>query len=186
MINIYGIFCKTTWKVYYGSTKQNINRRLSEHKRAYKSYLNVKRKYGTSFEVIQNNNYEIRLLETCDDENKSNRESFYIRNFDCVNKFIPDRKRDEYRKTYKPRRQLISKIYLEKNKNIISEKNKEYEKKNKVKRQQQKIIYYQNNKDKLKEKYTCICGSTLRLDTKARHNKTKEHQEYIKNINISH
>jgi hypothetical protein len=156
MINIYGIFCKTTWVVYYGSTKQNINRRLSQHKIDYKCYLDGKRGYTTSFKILENNNYEIRLLETCDDENKINRESFYIRNFDCVNKFIPDRKRNEYRKTYKPRQQLINKIY------------------------------YQNKKEKIKEKYTCICGSTLRLDTKARHDKSKKHQEYIKNINISH
>lgn len=156
MINIYGIFCKTTWKVYYGSTKQNINRRLSEHKSNYNRYLNGKREYGTSFEVIKNNNYEIRLLETCNQENKSDRESFYIRNFDCVNKNIPNRKSKEYERTRKEYHKKWYEQNKEKIKQTISkdkknEYNKKYYLQNKEKMLRYQKEYTDNNKEKIKD-----------------------------------
>ena len=48
--NVYKIECDTTGLVYYGSTKDTLNRRLSKHKSSCKRYLEGTRKnYCTSY-----------------------------------------------------------------------------------------------------------------------------------------
>ena len=141
--NVYKLTCNETGLVYYGSTRETLNKRLSKHKNNYKRYLEgTEKDYCTSYEVLKNNNYKIELLETCDDVyHMIKRETYYFDNFECVNKRRPDvpgRTRKEWR---------------EANKEKISEKRK--------------------------EKYTCACGSILRKADKARHERTKKHQEFI-------
>ena len=115
MFNIYGILCKTTWKVYYGSTELTIERRLEIHEKDYKAYLKGYYHYVSSYEVLKNNNYEIKLLEKCDNKiHMEEREGYYIRTFPCVNKCIPGRTMKEYNKQYR-----------EANKVQITEKRKE-------------------------------------------------------------
>ena len=50
-------------------------------------------------------------------------------------------------------------------------------------------IYYQENKEiineKRKEKFTCICGSTLRINEQQRHFKSKKHINFIR-LNIGY
>jgi hypothetical protein len=64
---------------------------------------------------------------------------------------------------------------------ISREKNKD---KNREKKQESNKKFYEKNKDdiseKKKEKYTCDCGSIIRKDSKARHEKeSKKHQNFI-------
>jgi len=63
------------------------------------------------------------------------------------------------------------KIYYDKHKEEIAEKNKEYHQKNKEQISEQK-----------KETYECPCGSVCRKSDKARHEKSKKHQEYLSTI----
>jgi hypothetical protein len=128
---------------YYGSTSQSIEKRLRGHENKYKFYINTNLDdYTTSFEIIKNGDYKIELMEECNDENRDERESYYIRNFECVNKYIPDRTKKEYMKEY-------------------DEKIKEHK------------------EEKAKVKYTCECGSTIRKDSKSKHEKTITHQSFI-------
>ena len=39
--------------------------------------------------------------------------------------------------------------------------------------------YTKDNKEKLKEKYNCVCGSSIRISDKYKHEKTKKHQKYL-------
>jgi fibrillarin-like rRNA methylase len=53
----------------------------------------------TSFKILENDNYEIVLVEILETETKQElhqRERFYIENNDCVNKNIPTRTKKEY------------------------------------------------------------------------------------------
>lgn len=170
--NIYGIFCRTTWKVYYGKTNLTVEKRLEIHKKDYKSYLKGTGKYMTSFEIIKNNNYEIKLLETCDDDlHMDIREGYYIKTFPCVNKNIPGRTQKEY---------------YQDNKEKILEKKKEYCEKNKEKKKEYDKQRYEANREtileKIKETYICPCGSVLRQDAKARHEKTNKHKKYLQSL----
>jgi hypothetical protein len=116
--------------------------------------------YVSSFEILKNNNYEIKLLEECDNEiQMCEREDYYIINFPCVNKYrarVPGRTRKEYR---------------EANKEKISEYNKEYHEANR-----KQIL------EKKKQKYICACGSTLTIRHKARHERSIKHQNYLKSL----
>ena len=55
---------------------------------------------------------------------------------------------------------------------------------NKEKIASKKAQDYQNNKEKIaarrSEKITCICGSIIRYGYKARHERSKKHQDLIK------
>ena len=62
---IYKIECNVTGKVYIGSTCEPIlARRLAGHITSYKRYLNGKFHYISSFDVLQNEDYDIVLIES--------------------------------------------------------------------------------------------------------------------------
>jgi predicted GIY-YIG superfamily endonuclease len=120
---VYKIVDNTNGNIYVGSTcEPTLARRLSGHVSNYKTYLNGKGCYYTSYQILENNNYEIVLIEKCEnittrDELKA-RERHYIETLTCVNKVIPLR-------TTKERR--------EDNRDVILKKKKEYYHANKEK-----------------------------------------------------
>jgi len=74
--------------------------------------------------------------------------------------------------------------HIQKRKNQAKEKVKRYRENNKDKVKEIKKIYYENNKEEILEKYnrkykdkmfTCECGKTGLLKNKARHLKSKAH-----------
>jgi hypothetical protein len=86
---IYKIVCNTTGKCYIGSTcSPYLSTRLAQHRNNFKSFLKGKFNYVSSYEVLENNNYDIVLLElfpcSCKEELLA-RERFYIENTECVN-----------------------------------------------------------------------------------------------------
>lgn len=100
---IYKLSCNKTNKCYFGSTKDTINGRLSDHKHDYNRYLDEKYHYVTSFEILKHGDYKIELMEEmeCDDKKiMHEKERYYIDNFECVNKYIPGRSKKEYMKEY--------------------------------------------------------------------------------------
>jgi hypothetical protein len=60
---IYKIVCNITGLIYIGSTSQTLNQRLQDHRRSYNRYLNKKTTFISSFKIIENNNYDIILVE---------------------------------------------------------------------------------------------------------------------------
>ena len=102
---IYKIVCNTSKLVYIGSTTEpTLARRLAGHVSSYKFYLKGKRNFVSSFEILENNNFEITLLENvncnCRDELRK-KEREYIEINTCVNRNIPSRKQDQdYFKKY--------------------------------------------------------------------------------------
>jgi hypothetical protein len=76
-----------------------------------------------------------------------------------------------------------NKEYREKNKEYCIEYSKEYRENNKDKINEKKKEYYENNKEKINEmrmqKITCECGRTTTFGNKAKHEKSKVHQEAI-------
>jgi len=85
---IYKITDNTNGNVYYGSTQKPLNRRLSDHRYDYKR----REKEGnvrTSSIIICNNDYTMDLVEAfpCSSRKELEaRESYYINNFECINK----------------------------------------------------------------------------------------------------
>lgn len=141
---IYKLVCDTSGLIYVGSTTEKyLSRRLTGHRTSYKRYLEGKSNYVTSFEILENDNYYIELIENypCNDYHElAKRERYYIELLDCVNKVIPTRTRKEYDKQYR-----------EDNKEKLRERQKEYYEQNKDKILEQCKQYYEQNKDKLNE-----------------------------------
>lgn len=95
--NIYKISCNITNKIYIGSTTQPLKSRLCQHLWFYNQYLQGKKQYYSSFEVLKNNDYEIKLIEKCPVNELKIKEKYYIKYLiDVVNKNIPCRKIKEY------------------------------------------------------------------------------------------
>eukprot|EP01050_Picozoa_sp_SAG11_P021856 SAG11_NODE_3981_length_2121_cov_536.604847_3_plen_164_part_00 len=122
---IYKIVCNITGLVYVGSTtKPRLSQRLASHVGAYKRYKRGEHdsNYVTSFKVLENNDYDIILLENvncnCKDELFA-RERYYFDTIDCVNKMTPGRTHKEWLKTNAIKVKQTTKIYQQKNKEHI-------------------------------------------------------------------
>ena len=167
---IYRLDCLTTGKVYIGSTtKTTLAMRLTEHVSCYKHRTEGKRL--DSFQIIENGNYKISLIELCPCNSKdelSAREGHFIRTIDCVNRYIAGRTQVEWHRENKDKRKNRDKIYYETHKDQISEYYKIHNELNKEQINQRK-----------KEQYTCVCGQVLQHCSKASHERTKRHLKFI-------
>jgi hypothetical protein len=152
---IYRIVCNTTGKVYYGSTTQKyLSKRLAAHCRNLGQYLEGKTNYTSSFEVLENQNYECVLVENypCNTKDElHSRERFYIEGNKCVNIKIPTRTDIEYWRDNPDKKKEKDKRYYMKHKEDISAKEKERYKENKVVKLERAKQYYESNKDKVKQ-----------------------------------
>ena len=92
---IYKITCKTTGLCYIGSTiEKTLEIRLSKHLYDYKRHKWGIYPYVTSFKILENNNYDICLIENYPCKSVielRERERFYIEKLSCVNKRVPNR-----------------------------------------------------------------------------------------------
>jgi len=150
--------------IYIGSTtKEYLSQRMTSHRGDYGKWKNGKRDKIRSFCLFEKygiENCKIILLENCPCDSKDellSKESFYIRSLKCINKIVPDRTVQEYRKDNKERIAYIKKQYRENN----IEKIKDQEKLRKS------VIYY------------CECGSIIKTGDKAKHLKTLKHQNFL-------
>ena len=138
---IYKIVCNETGLIYVGSTcEPTLARRLAKHVGDYKRWKEGKQTFITSYNILENDNYDIVLLESCPCENKDElhkRERHYIETLECVNKIIAGRSKKEY---------------SEVNKEKIRKKQKEYREVNKEKLIKRQKNYYQTNKEVINSK----------------------------------
>ena len=186
----------TNWKQRKRKHKSNCNNTLFE---GYNSKI-----YKMIREYKGWNNWEMIEIEKypCNDEREARaRERFqYEQLYASMNTVRPLRTEDEkkeYTKEY-------NKKYREENKEVLSQKKKEYHQKNKEVLSQKQKEYREKNIERIKEydrnrsnkeernkknniqrgkKYTCSCGSEIRKDSKARHERTPKHQQYIELLN---
>jgi hypothetical protein len=187
---IYKIACNTTGKCYYGSTVKSLEQRLRKHESDYERYKQGKANYITSYEVIKQYDYEIVLMEECicnSKEELRKRERYYIELNECVNKLIPSRTIEEYRKDYyESNKDYIAeqtKIYRDNHKAEMKEYNERYRDENKEVISQKKSEYREKNADKIKQYsntlIVCECGSTYMRTNKSRHLKTEKHVQFM-------
>jgi hypothetical protein len=164
---IYKIVCNRTGKVYIGSTCKSLSGRLAGHRSNYNSFLKNNHNYVSSFEVLENADYSIVLIEECKAKNKMElhqRERHFIDTIDCVNKYIPSRSKKEYNFEYRQNNKEKIKEYYR----YDIDKSKEN---------------YINNIDKIKEyrmqHNVCQCGGTYTNAHKQQHLKSKMHMSSI-------
>ena len=79
---IYKIVDNLSDLIYVGSTCKTLNDRLNSHEQDYKSFISGKKKYITSFKILENKNYKIELIENFPCESKQDlekKEGYFIR-----------------------------------------------------------------------------------------------------------
>jgi hypothetical protein len=169
---IYKLCCKDPeiTDVYVGSTTQ-FDKRKCQHKT--ECHNEKRRHYHLNiYQFIRNhggwNNWEMVEIEKYQATDKLDllkRERHWLEQLEAtLNKEVPSRTPAEYQKQY-----------YQKHKQVILQNLRQYLKQ-----------YRQTNKERIaeykKEKMTCECGSRFRKDDKARHYRTKKHQQYIASI----
>ncbi len=164
---IYKIVCNVTGKVYIGSTtRKYLSERLAHHRQDYELYKKGINGYITSFQVLENNDYNIILLANhpCNEKNERNAiERNYIETIDCVNKYHPGRTKKEYVTLHKEKTAEYQKEYQ-----------KEYRQSNQDTIKEKQQTYYAKNKERILAKTNCpICN--IMVNKISRHLKTKTH-----------
>jgi hypothetical protein len=175
---IYKIVCNTSELVYYGSTcESTLARRLSSHRSSYESWKTSNRKYVSSFKVLENDNYDIILVEFCPCNDKMElhqRERYFIESNDCVNRVIPLRTPLEYEICHREQ---------------IKETKRKYRESHLLQRAEYDAIYRMKNSDKIKERikevYECKCGNIIRKKTQLKHNLTLKHIAIMNNREVN-
>jgi hypothetical protein len=193
---IYKIVDNTNDNIYIGSTCKLLCRRLAQHRYQYKKYLEEKKKYLTSFEILKNNDYDIVLLEVfpCKSKEELNkRERYYIENNICVNKYIPLRTQKEYYLENRDDILLKQNVAYTLNKKNILKKQKDYYLKNKDKILEKVRKYSVLNNDNIKlrrnERIFCECGTKILKYNISAHRNTKKHIDLMElkenNLNVT-
>lgn len=171
--------------IYVGSTIQPLYKRWHQHKNTCFDDKNKKYDCNIYQKIRETNdidNWYIELYESFPCANKeelNKREGEVIRKIANLNMRIPGRSDKEYYQDNKDK----FKEYREQNKDKIKDKWKEYYDNNKDKINEKRKEYREQNKDKLNEKFKCECGGCYILRHKAKHLKTKKHQNYLSVIN---
>jgi hypothetical protein len=93
-------------------------------------------------------------------------ESHYIRNNNCVNKYIPNRTQQEYYQDNQEQRNQRSKKWNHDHKEKVNAK---------------AIKYYYKHKERLQQKHICSCGGKYTTGGKSLHFHSIKHQQYINN-----
>jgi glutamyl-tRNA reductase len=112
---------------YVGSTRQKLKYRLNNHRR------HKKINHGCSSEKLNLENCSITELEKCNEENRMEREKYWINKLNTVNERKLNFDKKQYQKEYH------------------KEYDKEYHENNKEKRKQQMKIWHEKNKEKRKQ-----------------------------------
>jgi len=92
---------------------------MSQHRHDYKTRQNC-----TSIEILKYLDAKIELVEEFEyqtEQEKKEKESYYIRNNPCVNKCIPDRTKKEWRVNNKEKINQYLKEYRQKKKELLNE-----------------------------------------------------------------
>jgi len=123
---IYKIINDENDDIYIGSTCNTLSVRMSQHKTNFIRYLNnLKQNYITSFKLLEIPSAKIILIENypCNTkEELTAREAYYIRELNCVNRYIPLRTDAEYRLDNLEAITEKKKKYYEANKEYLLEK----------------------------------------------------------------
>ena len=147
---IYKIVCNVTGKIYIGSTIETLARRLTGHRATYKHFKEGKGKYITSFQIIEQGEFDIVLIENCPCESKEEllrRERYFIESLECVNKQHPTRTTKEYIQDNIDKIRERRKQYCLDNIEKITERKKQYRIDNIEKTKQYRI----DNREKTKQ-----------------------------------
>ena len=154
---VYLVWFENCDKGYYGSTTTTLTKRLSQHKKNYKSQK-AKCSLFAFFDLYGVENAKIELVEAfpCVNRNELEaREGFHIRNNEHINRNIAGRSVDEKKAVAKIRREgrieearAYCRVYKSENREKIKEYNQKYAEEHREQRNQRQRELRQKAKGK--------------------------------------
>ena len=199
---IYQILNTITDDVYIGSTCQSLESRFIKHKSDAKSHRRSNYKLYAKMKELGSDVFFIKLVEEAPCESKAELralEGKYIRELGTLNQIIAGRSNQEWKNENKEYKRELDKKYREKNKEHCKEvskkwrennkeykayKAKEWRENNKDVIKEKKANHYLKIKDKLCEEVMCeICRTTGQRRNIKQHERGKQHQQALQNIN---
>lgn len=144
-------------KCYIGSTTEKFSLRMARHRSSYKLYLDGKKKKSCitkSFELFDEygtENCKIIWLEDypCNSRKELEaREGYYIKNTECVNRYIAGRTQEQWVKDNKELRNSYQKKYYDKNKTICQDRTNKYKANNQEHIKEYRKEYFKRYKEK--------------------------------------
>lgn len=181
---VYAIRSHLTTKVYVGSTTATLAKRIYDHRRSFKGWLNYRsRVYTSSYEILKYGDEYIELLEDCPCDNKAQlnrREGELIRATEhCVNKVIPGRTKAECLEDAASAGDQTHRDKLEDHRRVKENiraycaANRETEKSPREKELEKRLA------EQLAKRYSCACGGRWSSGYKSQHMTTNLHREYL-------
>ena len=168
---------------YYGSTCLPLHKRLYNHKKASKTSTDRKIYSVFTYERLQNVEIKIILVKQINLNTKEEllrEENIYIEQslsdpkcLNSIGEVLDYEKRMAQRKKW-----------YEDNKEEVSTYKKEYRKANiehikEYDKNRDNVERRQKREERASEQFTCICGVSMRHDSKARHEKTTNHLLFL-------
>jgi hypothetical protein len=123
---------------------------MTGHRKSFKQYKNGKCNFTRSFQILEYESAKIELVENYPCNNKEEllqREGYYIRNNNCINKNIAGRTKQIWCEENKQYIKIQQKDYYEQNKEQINEQHKKYYEQNKEHIKEQTKEYRQRKKE---------------------------------------
>ena len=185
---IYQLVCDDGF-YYIGSTKNELRKRLYQHKKA--SRTQGDRKVYKHINNIGWDRVKIVLIEEYKCRNKEElvrKEYEYIqaKRLDkmCMNvcgTVDVDEYKRQYNQNNKEKLKIQASNYYLKNKELILQKNKEYRNKHADKIKAKEKEWYHQNKEIANQKVSCECGSIVSKSHIARHKTSTKHIQLLNN-----
>jgi hypothetical protein len=195
--SVYKIWSPSSDDIYIGSTTQALSSRMSSHRAGYKSWLQEKTKYTSSFAIIALGDASIELIETVQFKTKNElraREGHHIRINPCLNRCIAGRSRVQYNtdnaqkiKEQKHQYHVDNRddelTRMRKYKAAHIEDIQKYTAEHREDKNNKRRAYYNDNQEKVAAekavRCNCPCGVSHSNGNAAAHRKTKKHQSYL-------
>lgn len=173
---IYKILNTITDDVYVGSTTQPLRKRLYGHKKTLTDNRYDKTKFYCKVRELGFENFYIELIENYACKTREEllaREGKWIREISTLNKLIAGRD---------------SKGYYDDNAEMLKQKAKDFRKQNPEYLKNNNKDYKEKHKERLKEhrkktqaiKHLCECGQYYTSEHRARHLRSKRHEQLLK------
>ena len=164
--------------VYYGSTKETLSRRLSQHTSKYRDFQVGKGCFYTSFDVIEIGDAYIELVELVEYTEKSQLhavEGRHIRENECVNKIVPGRSPEEKRGVQKA---ANAKHYVG-HKEELTARHAKYNADHRDEILKAQKIYRDAHFEQRHAQSTCECGGHFLVIGKSKQLRTSKHLAWM-------
>ena len=130
---VYQVVDNSYTMCYYGSTTMQLSRRMAKHRLHYRLFGNGKFSRISVFDIFDAHgadNCKIELVEECPCESKeqlNQREGFYARNNECVNKNIPGRTLAEWQEDTRDHRMQMTRRWQAANPEKVKEASRRHD-----------------------------------------------------------